>query len=51
MFVVAVILHNVWRLANFLLRDEVDVDLGESPPVTATEVVGMVGVCLFDPGG
>lgn len=50
-FVVSVILHNVWRLANFLLRDEVDVDLGESPPVTATEVVGMVGVYLFDPGG
>lgn len=49
-FVVAVILHNVWRLTNFLLRDEVEVNLGESPPITATEVVGMVGVCLFDPG-
>lgn len=50
-FTVAVILHNVWRLTNFMLRDEVDVNLGESPPVPGREVVGMVGMWLFDPGG
>ena len=50
-FLIGVILYNVWRLANFLLRDEVDVDLGESPPILAGEIVELVGLCLFDPGG
>ena len=50
-FVIGVTLYNVWRLANFLLRDEVDVDLGEDPPILAGEIVELVGLCLFDPGG
>jgi len=50
-FVIGVLLYNVWRLANFLLRDEVDVDLGEDPPILAGEIVELVGFCLFDPGG
>jgi hypothetical protein len=49
-FVIGVILYNVWRLTNFLLRSEVDVDLGEDPPVPAGEIVELVGFALFDPG-
>ena len=50
-FTVGVIMYNVWRLANFVLRDEVDVHLGEKPPLCAGEIVELVGFCLFDPGG
>jgi len=50
-FIIGVLLYNVWRLANFCLRDEVDVDLGENPPLLAGEIVELVGLCLFDPGG
>jgi len=49
-FVIGVTMYNVWRLANFVLRDEVDVDLGEKPPLRAGEIVELVGFCLFDPG-
>jgi hypothetical protein len=49
-FVIGVILHNVWRLTNFVLRDKVDIDLGEKPPIRAGEIVELVGFCLFDPG-
>jgi hypothetical protein len=50
-FVIGVILHNVWRLANFVLRDMVNVNLGESPPLRAFEIVQLVGKFLFGPGG
>ena len=50
-FTIGVLMHNVWRLTNFLLRDEVDVDLGEKPPLRAGEIVELVAFCLFDPGG
>lgn len=50
-FAVGVMMYNVWRMTNFLLRDEVDVDLGEDPPILAGEIVELVGFCLFDPGG
>ena len=50
-FVIGVTLYNVWRLSNYLLRDHVDVDLGEDPPILAGEIVELVGLCLFDPGG
>lgn len=50
-FVIGVMLYNVWRLANFILRDEVDVNLGEDPAILAGEIVELVGLCLFDPGG
>lgn len=49
-FVIGVLTYNVWRLANFVLRDEVDVNLGEDPPILAGEIVEIVGLCLFDPG-
>lgn len=48
-FMIAVIMYNVWRLSNFLLRDEVDVDLGESPPLRAGEITELIGFCLFGP--
>jgi len=50
-FIIGVVLYNVWRLANFILRDSVDVDLGENPPIAAGEIIELVGFCLFDPGG
>lgn len=50
-FIVGVALYNVWRMANYHLRDEVDVNLGEDPPILAGEIVELVGLCLFDPGG
>ncbi|WP_174811833.1 hypothetical protein [Salinadaptatus halalkaliphilus] len=49
-FVVGVIMYNVWRLANFVLREEVDMELGEKPPLRAGEIVELVAFCLFDPG-
>lgn len=50
-FVIGCILYNVWRLTNFVVRDDVDVDLGEDPPILAGEIVELVGFFLFDPGG
>lgn len=50
-FVVGAMMYNVWRLANFLLRDMVDEELGEDPPLPAGEIAELVGLCLFDPGG
>lgn len=44
-------LYNVWRLTNFVLRGAVDVYLGESPPILAGELVELVGLFLFEPGG
>lgn len=49
-FVIGVTMYNTWRLTNFILRDEVDVHLGDSPPIPAGEIVELVGFCLFDPG-
>jgi len=50
-FVIGVIMYNVWRLANFLLRDMMDQELRDDPPLPAGEIVEMVAFCLFDPGG
>lgn len=50
-FVIGVMMYNVWRLSNFYLRDEVDVNLGEDPPILGGEIVEIVAVSLFDPGG
>jgi len=50
-FVIGVILYNVWRLTNFLLRDAIVTDLGDSPPLPPGELVELVGIFLFDPGG
>jgi len=50
-FVIGVVMYNVWRLTNFVIRDEVTVDVGEHPPVAAGEIIELIGFCLFDPGG
>nr|WP_239640524.1 transposase [Halococcus morrhuae] len=49
-FVLGVVMYNVWRLTNLLLREAVDVDLGDPPPLRAGEVVELIGFCLA-PGG
>jgi len=49
-FTLGVVMYNIWRLTNLLLRDTVDVDLGDSPPLRAGEVVELIGFCLA-PGG
>lgn len=49
-FVIGVILYNIWRLANFVVRDEVDAHLGESPPLPASEIIILLSRYLFDPG-
>lgn len=38
-FVAAVLMYNVWRLTNVLLRQMVSVNLGEKPPVPAGEII------------
>ncbi len=48
-FVIGTLLYNVWRMANFILRDAVDVDLGEHPPILAGELIELVAFCLFEP--
>jgi len=50
-FLIGVVMYNVWRMANFILRDAVSVHLGEHPPITAGEIIELVAFCLFDPGG
>ena len=49
-FVLGVVMYNVWRLTNLLLREAVNVDLGDTPPLRAGEVVELIGFCLA-PGG
>lgn len=49
--VIGAMLYNVWRLSNFVLRDEVDDHLGEDPPISAGEIIELVAMFLFDPGG
>lgn len=48
--VVGTLLYNVWRLSNFVLRDEVDEHLGDDPPIPAGEIIELVAMFLFDPG-
>jgi hypothetical protein len=50
-FLIGVVMFNVWRMANFILRDAVSVHLGEHPPINAGEIIELVAFCLFDPGG
>lgn len=49
-FVIGVTMYNVWRFTNFALQEAIDVNLGESPPIPAGEIVEIIGFCLFDPG-
>lgn len=37
-FVAAVLMYNIWRLTNLLLRKMFDTHLGEKPPIPANEV-------------
>lgn len=50
-FVIGVMIHNVWRLSNYFLREMVEVDLGEDPPILGGEIVEILATTLFDPGG
>lgn len=50
-FLIGVVIYNVWRMTNFLLRDSVNVHLGENLPIAAGEVIELIGLCLFDLGG
>jgi hypothetical protein len=45
-FVASVLMYNVWRLTNLLVRSMVDVHLGEKPPIPAGEVSEILGLCL-----
>jgi len=48
-FVLGVVMYNVWRLTNLLLREALSVHLGAKPPLRAGEVVELVGFCLVPP--
>lgn len=47
-FVAGVLMYNIWRLTNLLLRKMFDVHLGDSPPVPAGEV--SEALLLLGPG-
>lgn len=49
-FVAGVLMYNVWRVTNLLLRTMVDVHLGEKPPVPAGEIDELLGLCLGPDG-
>jgi len=50
-FLIGTVMYSVWRMTNFILRDDVDVHLGDHPPISAGEIVELIGVFMFDPGG
>ncbi len=45
-FVAAVLMYNVWRLTNLLLRTWFDVHMGEKPPMPAGEVTEIIAFCI-----
>jgi hypothetical protein len=49
-FLAGVLMYNVWRVTNLILRDVVDVHLGKKPPVPAGEIAEVLAFFL-DPGG
>jgi IS4 transposase len=49
-FTLGCLLYNVWRLTNLVFREAVSVNLGETPPIPAGELVEVIGV-PNDPGG
>ena len=46
-FVFAVLLHNIWRLTDFLLKASVDVEMDYAPVLTAGECVELVSSALI----
>jgi len=48
-FTLGVVMYNVWRLTNLLLREALSENLGAKPPLRAGEVVELVGFCLVPP--
>jgi hypothetical protein len=46
-FVFAVLLHNIWRLTDFLLKAGVDEPMDYAPVLTAGEVVELVSADLI----
>lgn len=49
-FIIGALLYNVWRLSNFVLRDNVDGHLGDDPEIPAGEIIEIVAMFMFDPG-
>jgi IS4 transposase len=48
-FVFAVLLYNIWRLTDFLLKAEVDSPMDYAPVVTASECVEIIVSALIPP--
>lgn len=48
-FVFAVLLYNIWRLTDFLLKAGVDGEMDYAPVLTAGECVGLVALALIPP--
>jgi IS4 transposase len=48
-FVFAVLLYNIWRLTDFLLRAAVDGEMEYAPVLTAGECVEIVVSALIPP--
>lgn len=48
-FVFAVLLHNIWRLTDFLLKASVDTEMDYAPVLTAGECVELVCSALIPP--
>ena len=48
-FVFAVLLYNIWRLADFLINASVDSEMDYAPVLTAGECVEIVVPALIPP--
>jgi len=46
-FIFAALLHNIWRLTDFLLKAAVEIEIGETPVLTAGECVEVVSSDLI----
>ena len=46
-FVFAVLLHNIWRLTDFLLKAQIGGDMDYAPVLTAGECVELVSAALI----
>lgn len=48
-FVFAVLLHNIWRIIDFLLKAAIDGEMDYAPILTAGEIVELVSADLIPP--